>query len=119
MDRMTRVAEELMTDADRFYPYTPEDTSAVQCAVYQQDWRISNNYAFTLSLPPVSEAKGRTYVFSVDSATAAVTLTDFGSASFNDSINWEGDYTLDAAEDRIVLKSNGREWIVLENQIAT
>ena len=113
-----RVHEETLSPAERIYFYTPTATTAMQMGITQMEWRIANAFAFTLSLPPVAEAKGKTAVISVTSATAAVTLTDYGTASYNDSENWEGDYTLDAAEDRIVLYSTGREWTVIENQIA-
>ncbi len=118
MERAQRVSGEILTLADKTYFYTPEDTSPVQLTTKQRVVRIHNVKQFTLSLPSVAEAAGLTFTISVDSNTAAVTLTDFGGTSYHDSVNWEGDFTLDAAEDRIVLKSDGREWIVVENQIA-
>lgn len=71
----------------------------------------------TLTLPPVGEAIGK--VFSVHTPTAgtdtqAVTLEDH----YNDSVDWNGDFTLDADDDRILLYSDGRAWHVLNNQIA-
>ena len=118
LERELRQNMETASPSDKHYFYTAADTTAVGLTILQQVVRIGNAFAFTLSLPSVAEAAGLTFTISVDSATAAVTLTDFGGASYNDSINWEGDYTLDAAEDRIVIHSNGREWTVLENQIA-
>jgi len=113
MERKQRIDNEILTAADKTYFYTAATTDAVQLTTRQQIVRIANAHAFTLSLPSVAEAKGLTFVISVNSATAAVTLADLG-----DSVNWEGDYTLDAAEDRIALKSDGREWIEIENAIA-
>jgi len=118
MDRQVREHNEMLTSTDKTYHYTPTTTAAVQLTVKQQIVRITNNFAFALSLPPVSEAAGLTFAISTVNATAAVTLTDFGGASLHDSINWEGNYTLDAAEDQILLKSDGRTWHVIENAIA-
>jgi len=119
MDRRTRIDSELLSESDKMLFYTPEaDDDTRQLEVHEQVVRISNEHTLLLSLPSVAEAAGLEYSISVDSDTAAVTLTDFGAATVHDSINWEGNYTLDAEEDRIVLKSDGREWIVVENQIA-
>jgi len=118
LERKARVEDEMLTYPEKVLHYTPTGAGTKQLTVKDRVVRITNSYATTLVLPPVSEAAGLTFDISVTSATAAVTLTDFGGASFNDSINWEGDYTLDAAEDRICLRSNGREWIVIDNQIA-
>ena len=71
----------------------------------------------TLTLPPVGEAIGK--VFSVHAPTIGtdtntVTLEDH----YSDSVDWNGDFTLDADDDRILLYSDGRCWHVLNNQIA-
>jgi len=77
---------------------------------------ISGANTPTFTLPPVAEAVGLTITVSVDRAdTAALTLEDYGSV---DSFDWGGDYTLDADEDRITLYSDGRTWVVVDNQIA-
>lgn len=73
--------------------------------------------AITVTLPPVGEAVGK--IFTIHAPTAgtdgnAVTLEDKN----NDSVNWPGDFTLDADNDRIALISDGRAWWVLDNQIA-
>jgi len=118
IERKARLESEILTQADRTLFYTPQEAESKQLTVRDQVVRITNSYAVTLSLPPVAEAQGLTFTISVTSADAAVTLTDFGGTSFHDSINWEGDYTLDAAEDTIALYSDGRTWHVLDNQIA-
>lgn len=120
MERMNRENNEIMTLADRTYFYTPTDTSAVWLTVRDQIVRIANAFAFTLHLPAVAEAAGLTFSISVNSATAAVTLLDAGSSTVHESLNWEGStgYVLDAAEDTIILKSDGRTWHVLDNEIA-
>lgn len=118
IERQKRQNSETMTGADRTLFYTPEEAEDKQLTVRDQDVRISNDYAVTLILPSVAEAKGLRFHISVDSATAAVTLTDFGGSSYNDSINWEGDFTLDAAEDTITLESDGRTWHIVEEEIA-
>jgi len=119
MDRRQRVENEMLSNEDSILFYTADSGgTAKQLKACEKVVRISNAHAFTMMLPSVAEAKGLTFSISVDSASAAVTLTDFGTASYNESLNWEGDYTLDAAEDRIVLKSDGRSWLIIENQIA-
>lgn len=118
LERVMRQSQEIATEHDKTYFYTALNTDAVQMTVRDRVVRITNDFAFTLSLPSVAEAAGLTFSISTVNATAAVTLTDFGGTSYNDSINWEGDYTLDAAEDTIILKSDGRTWHVLDEQIA-
>jgi len=118
LERAMRQNQEIATEHDKTYFYTPTDTTAVQMTVVDRVIRITNNFAFTLSLPGVAEAAGLTFTISTVNATAAVTLTDFGGTSYNDSIDWTGDFTLDAAEDVISLTSDGRGWIVNENRIS-
>ncbi len=119
LTRREREHNETLTGPDRVLFYTPEVADETkQLTTRDQLVRISNSKAAVVVLPPVSKAAGLTFTISVDSATAAITLTDFGGTSYNDSINWEGDYTLDAAEDTIALYSDGRTWHVVDNQIA-
>lgn len=118
LERVMRESQEIATPHDKTYFYTALTTAAVQMTVMNRVMRITNDFAFTLSLPSVAEAAGLTFSISTVNATAAVTLTDFGGSSYNDSINWEGDFTLDAAEDTISLYSDGRTWHQVDRQIA-
>ena len=117
LERKSRMESEQLTEDSRITFYTPTATTAVQMTVRDQVYRCTNNFAFTLSLPSVAEAAGLTFTISTVNATAAVTLTDFGGTGFNDSINWEGDFTLDDTEDTITVKSDGRTWHILEEEI--
>ena len=118
LERVMRQSQETATEHDKTYFYTPTDTTAIQMTVLDRVVRITNNFAFTLSLPSVAEAAGLTFSISTVNATAAVTLTDFGGTSYNDSIDWNGDYTIDAAEDRISLRSDGRTWHEVHEMIS-
>ena len=122
-ERMARINNELANGAgDKVYFYTPTATTAVQLTALQQVVRITNNFAFTLSLPPVSKCKGLIFTISTVNATAAVKLTDFGGDSYSDSIDFNGGgtgyYQLDAAEDRIALFSDGQTWHEVQNLIS-
>ena len=94
--------------------------AAATLAVYEQKVKCdTTDAAFTLVLPPVAQAKGRQYSIFLDAGeTNAVTLTDYPNATYNDSQDWAGDFTLDAADDFIVLESDGEIWTVVENRIA-
>lgn len=118
IERRARVESETLTLADRTLFHTTVSSTNLQLTVRDQVVRISNTYAIEVMLPSVLEAAGITISVSVDSATAAITLTDFGGSSFNDSVEWEGDFTLDAADDKVTLRSDGLTWQVLEEEIA-
>jgi len=106
-----------LTDNDKRY-YPVSDGDAVQLTIVQQIVVIDNVVASTFVLPSVAEVKGLSYDISILNDTIAITLTDHPSDGFNDSVSWGGDYTLDTASDRIVLKSNGTSWSVTTNAIA-
>ena len=69
-------------------------------------------------LPPVAQVAGETYVvYLVDDNSLVATLVDYGDL---DSLDWiSSDFILAAAADNITLRSDGRKWIVVDNQIAT
>jgi hypothetical protein len=67
--------------------------------------------AFTLTLPPVAEAKGRFY--SIVARTADVTNTVTIEDCNNDSECWEGDITLNGKCDKALLYSDGLCWHVM------
>ena len=106
-----------LTDNDKRY-YPVSDGDAVQLTIVQQIVVIDNVVASTFVLPSVAEVKGLSYDISILNDTIAITLTDHPSDGFNDSVSWGGDYTLDTASDRSVLKSNGTSWSVTTNAIA-
>ena len=108
--------KQLTTNAKVLY-YTANDDTTVQLAMYQQIVIVTNSNAFVLSLPSVAEAKGISYTISVTETGQAVTLTDSPNDSYSDSIDWPGDYTLDAEGDSIELRSDGRSWTVVSNDI--
>jgi len=110
--------QKLLTENDKRFYYTPTSTDAVQLTILQQTVEIDNDYAFVLNLPSVAEAKNITFVISVKQTGNAVTLTDFKTSGFSDSVDWGGDYTLDTADDSITLRSDGRSWSVVSNDIA-
>lgn len=85
---------------------------------YEQVVRIvtlADGQDITVTLPSVTEARGRMY--SVHLLTRGddevVTLADQ-----DDSLDWGGDYTIDAASDSILLYSDGFRWFVLDNEIS-
>ena len=109
--------QKLLTHTDNDFYYTANDGTAVQLSIIQQDVVITNNAAFTLSLPSVSEARGKKYTISVVNDGNAVTLTDYPNGDYHDSVDWGGDYTLDTAGDSIALQSDGQSWNVVSNDI--
>lgn len=118
MEREARQNSEMLTAADRTNYYTTVEGTNYQMTVRDQVMRISNTHAITVMLPAVAEAAGMTFDISVDSSTAAITLTAHGGPSYEDAQDWVADYTLDAAEDRIMLRSDGLSWYVVENVIS-
>ena len=66
--------------------------------------------AWTLTLPPVAEAKGRWYSIICRDADGVntITITDD-----NDSECWDGDITFDAKCDRTLAYSDGLAWMCL------
>ena len=62
----------------------------------------------TITLPPVSEAKGRFYSIIARAASAVNTITI---ADRDDSECWDGDLTLNGKCDGVLLYSDGLSWI--------
>ena len=85
--------------------------------VYEQFVRIdtnTNSQAFTLTLPPVSLAKGKFYAIAADVASGnAITIQDR-----DDSEDWSDISTMDATDDAVLLYSDGKRWYVVDNEIA-
>lgn len=69
--------------------------------------------SYTITLPNVTEARGRTYSIHATIANAkAITLQDN-----DESDDFDGDYTLDTDNDGILLYSDGIMWWELQNRI--
>ena len=85
--------------------------------VYEQFVRIdtdTNSQAFTLTLPPVSLAKGKIYSIAADVASgSAITIQDR-----DDSEDWSDISTMDATDDAVLLYSDGKRWFTLSSEIA-
>lgn len=68
---------------------------------------------YTVTLPPVTEAAGNFYsIYAPNGVSGTITLADQ-----SDSRDWQGPYSLAAADDFILLYSDGMRWCVLENHI--
>ena len=69
---------------------------------------------YTLYLPPVVEAAGKFYaVHGTIANSKTITLADL-----DDSDDFDGDYTIDADNDGILLYSDGIRWWDVSNQIS-
>jgi len=68
---------------------------------------------FTLTLPPVGEAKGKFYSIILVDAAGAVTIQDQ-----DDSYDWDDLSTLDADEDGILFFSDGMKWWTVASEIS-
>ena len=85
-------------------------------AVYEQVVLLDTDTAdgtFTLTLPPVAEAAGKSYSISVVDANGAVTIQDQ-----DDSLAWHDIATLDADYDGVVLYSDGLRWWTLATDVS-
>lgn len=93
-------------------------TATKELAVHEQIVVVGTTTGnITITLPAVGEAIGKLFSIhapTIGTDTNTITLEDKN----NDSIDWGGDYTLAADNDRILLFSDGRVWWVLDNQIA-
>lgn len=69
----------------------------------------SDTSAVTITLPVVSDVPGKTFFINApNGGTNTVTVQDN-----DESFDWKGDYSLDAADDQIALQSDGRKWWVV------
>lgn len=67
----------------------------------------------TVKLPPVAECKGM--VFSITALTGnsnAVTVAPYATGESHD---WAGNFSLNAALDRMLIKSDGKRWSVISD----
>ena len=71
----------------------------------------ASSAAVTVTLPSVSETRGRIYSISAADATNDITITDKG-----DSEDWS-DLTMSTSGDRVALYSDGMYWHVISSVI--
>lgn len=82
-------------------------------------WATSSE-TLTVDVPAAAEAhQGVHYSFALTQLegafTLAVTLQD---NVLGPSLDWPGNFTIDAENDHIILMCNGINWVVVDNQIA-
>ena len=85
--------------------------------VFEQICLIDTDTAdgtFTVTLPPVGEAKGKFYSIILVDAGGAVTVQDQ-----DDSYGWANITAIDADEDGVLLFSDGMKWWLVVNDIAS
>ena len=83
--------------------------------VYEQYLETNSAAAAgTVYLPNVAEARGLTYTIHAITVGNAITVKDTPTAS--GTLDWLGDFTLDTAGDKVVLQSDGRRWLWLNNE---
>lgn len=70
----------------------------------------SDDSTATITLPFVSDARGRTFsITAPDGGTNTVTVQDN-----DESVDWSN-RSLDAANDQLILMSDGRRWIIIQD----
>ncbi len=100
----------------------------VQLEVYQQvvilrnELTSGNDADYTIRMPNVTEAKGRTYNFHLleQAGDGAMLVTPWGSGQVgatDESEDWPGDYDLNLDNDHLTLYSTGVAWIEVNNSI--
>lgn len=117
ISRELRENVELLTYPDKMLNYAPSaDSEAKKLTVKDLVVRVDDStYTCTIWLPPVAEAAGLTFQISAATGTKDVTITDFGGASYNDSLDWS-DVTLSADEDQATFYSTGTHWVIVEDK---
>lgn len=102
---------------DKNYVFTPasaaEELDLADTLYRQEVICMATDYTGTVTLPWVAQARGLQYNIRVRDASNAITLQDH-----DDSEDWEGDFTLDATDDYIILQSDGRKWNIVYNGIS-
>jgi len=73
----------------------------------------SDSGNIVITLPPVAEARGRSYSIVCRSAADAATITVEDNNS--DSEAWGGDYVLDTTGDKVLCHSDGLTWHVVSS----
>ncbi len=110
--------------------YVDGDDGAVTLRADQQDVLIThsettNSTDAYITLPPVTEARGKLYTFyKTDSGTVSVFVIPQGwiTSSLNggDSMNWDGStgYDLNGQHEHLVLYSTGDVWVAITDGTA-
>jgi len=100
MHRQNRIEAESV--ADKFVSKTANATLNVYETLVYAD---STAGAFTITLPPVAEAKGVMFSIYMTVDNGDVTIADQ-----DDSQGWDGDYTLNDVDDGFLFYSDGVGW---------
>ena len=107
----------VVPEGGNLYIVASSSNTSDSLEVYEQFVRVdtnTNSQAFTLTLPPVSLAKGKIYAIAADVASGdAITIADH-----DDSEDWTDISTMDATDDAVLLFSDGKRWFTLSSEIA-
>ena len=114
MSASRRGEMEVLTETAKILFYAPVGSAEVKkLTIRDQIVRVDDSaYTCTIVLPNVSEAAGLTFEISVVTGTYNCTVTDSPNG-YADNIDSPLDLVLTAAEDKVVLISNGRSWRLL------
>ena len=109
-----KLIETLVSAVDAKKRITTDATGShsTTLAAYERDVIVDSTLGVgTVKLPDVSEAKGKLYsILAPVGNTNAVTVTEYSS---NNSIDWPGNASLNAAADRALYYSDGQKWWVI------
>ena len=107
----------VVPEGGNLYIVASSSNTSDSLEVYEQFVRVdtnTNSQAFTLTLPPVSLAKGKIYSIAMDLAGgSALKIQDR-----DDSEDWSDITTMDATDDAVLLFSDGKRWFTLSSEIA-
>jgi len=107
----------VLPGAGDLYIVASSSNTSDSLEVYEQYVRVdtnTNSQAFTLTLPPVSLAKGKIYSIAMDlAAGSALKIQDR-----DDSEDWSDITTMDLTDDAVLLFSDGKRWFTLSSEIA-
>jgi hypothetical protein len=98
---------DITSDNSGTYTYTLEP--------YEQNVFVTSSLGVaTIYLPDVGEACGKTYaITAITGNTNAVTVTEKASGN---SLDFPGNPSLNAAYDRVLFASDGRQWWIVTDQ---
>jgi hypothetical protein len=110
-----RTVEEGVADRDRQKFWTPSSgDTTYSIPVYIEELIVNtSSSAGTATLPNANHADGMTITVRTPTVGNALTLQDN-----DDSIDFGGDYTLDAANDSITLRAVKGQWVEVYNEIS-
>jgi len=103
-----------LTEPEKTAYIIPIGIATQRLDLLDQIVEVTNIYAFDLLLPSVAEATNIMYKVTTMNNGEPVTLKD----NLDDSVDWPGDFVLTLAGDSVSLRSNGKTWVVVSNEIA-